>query len=97
MRRVLRHIILKPIDMNTREQEKPVRGSKKSKTNMGDLIHRMKMIIDDAQVVIDHLESGKGMNEQSKCADDAWTHISNIEIAIDLGSTESREWKKFTR
>lgn len=80
-----------------REYEKPIHGSKKSKTNMKDLIHRMKMIIDDAQVVIDHLESGKGMNEQSKYADDGWTHISNIEIAIDLGSTESRDWKEFTR
>ena len=57
----------------------------------------MKMIIDDAKVVIDHLESNKGMNEQTIHADDAWTHISNIEIAIDLGSTESRAWKKFTR
>ena len=83
--------------MNTREHEKPIHGSKKSSTNVKDLIHRMKMIIDDAQVVIDHLESGKGMNEQSKCADNGWTHISNIEIAIDLGSTESREWKEFTR
>ena len=83
--------------MNTREQEKPVRGSKKSKTNMGDLIHRMKMIIDDAKVVIDHLENNKGMNAPTIHADDAWTHISNIEIAIDLGSTESREWKKFTK
>ena len=83
--------------MNTREHEKPIHGSKKSSTNVKDLIHRMKMIIDDAQVVIDHLESGKGMNEQSKCADNGWTHISNIEIAIDLGSTESREWKEITR
>ena len=57
----------------------------------------MKLIIDDAKVVIDHLESNKGMNEQTIHADDAWTHISNIEIAIDLGSTESREWKAFTR
>ncbi len=80
-----------------REYEKPIHGSKKSNTNKPDLIHRMKMIIDDAQVVIDHLESGKGMNEQSKYADDGWTHISNIEIAIDLGSTESRDWKEFTR
>jgi len=56
----------------------------------------MKMIIDDAKVVVDHLESNKGMNEQTIHADDAWTHISNIEIAIDLGSTESREWKEFT-
>ncbi len=83
--------------MNTREQEKPVSGSKKSSTNMKDLIHRMKMIIDDAKVVIDHLESGKGMNEQSEYADDGWTHISNIEIAIDLESAESKEWKEFTR
>jgi len=80
-----------------REYEKPIHGSKKSNTNKPDLIHRMKMIIDDAQVVIDHLESGKGMNEQSKYADDGWTHISNIEIAIDLGSTESKDWKAFTR
>ncbi len=61
-----------------------------------DLIHRMKMIIDDAQVVIDHLESGKDMSEQSKYADDGWTHISNIEIAIDLGSAECMAWKEFT-
>ena len=80
-----------------REYEKPIHGSKNSNTNKPDLIHRMKMIIDDAQVVIDHLESGKGMNEQSKYADDGWTHISNIEIAIDLGSTESKDWKAFTR
>ena len=38
---------------------------------MDTLIHRMKMIIDDAQVVIDHLESGKGMNEQTIHADAA--------------------------
>ena len=69
----------------------------KSSTHTADLIHRMKMIIDDAKVVIDHLESNKGMNEQTIHADDAWTHISNIEIAIDLGNTESREWKAFTR
>ena len=62
-----------------------------------DLIHRMKMIIDDAQVVIDHLESGKGMNEQTIHSDDAWTHISNIEKAIDLGSTEWMQWKEFTK
>ena len=62
-----------------------------------DLIHRMKMIIDDAQVVIDHLESGKDMSEQTIHADDAWTHISNIEIAIDLGSTECMAWKEFSK
>tara|TARA_R100000808_G_C2050185_1_gene86077 strand:+ start:245 stop:427 length:183 start_codon:yes stop_codon:yes gene_type:complete len=57
----------------------------------------MKMIIDDAQVVIDHLESGKYMFEKSKYADNGWTHMSNIEIAIDLGSTECMAWKEFTK
>jgi len=83
-----------------REYEKPMHGSKKvSALLQGEagLIHRMKMIIDDAQVVIDHLESGKGMNEQTIHADDAWTHISNIEIAIDLGSTECMAWKEFSK
>jgi len=61
-----------------------------------DIIHRMKMIIDDARVIIDHLESGKGMNEQTKCADDGYTHLSNIEIAIDLGNKECIAWKEFT-
>ena len=62
-----------------------------------DLIHRMKMIIDDAQVVIDHLESGKGMYEQTIHSDDAWTHISNIEIAIGLSNRDCMVWKEFTK
>jgi len=61
-----------------------------------DIIHRMKMIIDDARVIIDHLESGRGMDEQTKCADDGYTHLSNIEIAIDLGDKECIAWKEFT-
>ena len=62
-----------------------------------DLIHRMKMIIDDAQVVIDHLESGKGMDEQTVHADNGWTHISNIEIAIDLNNRDCMVWREFTK
>jgi len=62
-----------------------------------ELTHRMKMIIDDAQVIIDHLEQGNAMTDQTKCADDGWTHVSNIEIAVDLKSEESLTWKKFTR
>jgi|TARA_R110002012_G_scaffold176475_1_gene341383 hypothetical protein len=62
-----------------------------------ELTHRMKMIIDDANVIIDHLERGKEMTDQTKCADDGWVHMSNIEIAIDLTSKESLAWKKFTR
>jgi len=62
-----------------------------------EIIHRMKMIIDDAQVVIEHFEQGKKFEEPTKCADNVWTHLSNIEIAVDLTSTESSTWKKFTR
>ena len=61
------------------------------------LIHRMKMIIDDAQVIIDHLEQGKEMTDKTKCADNVGVHLSNIEIAVDLSSEESLAWKKFTR
>ena len=55
------------------------------------------MIIDDAQVVIDHLESGKSMDEQTVHADNGWTHISNIEIAIDLNNRDCMVWKEFTK
>ena len=55
------------------------------------------MIIDDAQVIIDHLEQGKEMTDKTKCADNVGVHLSNIEIAIDLSSEESLAWKKFTR
>lgn len=61
-----------------------------------EIIHRMKMIIDDAQVVIEHFEQGKRFEERTKCADNVWTHLSNIEIAVDLTSKESSTWKKFT-
>jgi|TARA_R110001606_G_scaffold199204_1_gene346853 hypothetical protein len=61
-----------------------------------EMIHRMKMIIDDAQVIIDHLEQGKDMTDKTKCADDGWVHMSNIEIAVDLKDNECLTWKKFT-
>ena len=55
------------------------------------------MIIDDAYVVLDHFKSGKGISEPTKCADNVHTHLSNIEIAIDLNDNECLTWKKFTR
>jgi len=61
------------------------------------LLHRMKMIVDDAQVIIDHLESGKSLTDTTKCSDSIYVHLSNIEIAVDLKSKESLTWRKFTR
>ena len=57
----------------------------------------MKMIIDDAQVIIEHLEQGKDMTDKTKCADNVGVHLSNIEIAVDLKDNECLTWKKFTR
>ena len=61
------------------------------------LIHRMKMIIDDAKVVIDHYEQGNNFYDKTKCADNVGVHLSNIEIAVDLKDDECLTWKKFTR
>ena len=66
-------------------------------THRQEIIHRMKMIIDDAQVIIDHFENGGYMYNQTKCADNVGVHLSNIEIAVDLKDDECLTWKKFTR
>jgi hypothetical protein len=62
-----------------------------------EAIHRMNMIIDDANVVLDHFKRGKGISDPTKCADNVHTHLSNIEIAIDLNDNECLTWKKFTK
>ena len=68
----------------------------KTMTHREEIIHRMKMIIDDAQVIIDHFENGGYMYSQTKCADNVGVHLSNIEIAVDLKDDECLTWKKFT-
>ena len=64
--------------------------------NRAEMLHRMKMIKDDAQVVIDHIEGNRGMEDPTACADGVYVHLSNIEIAIDLNDSECTTWKEFT-
>jgi hypothetical protein len=54
---------------------------------------RLLFIIEDANRLLNHIESGKGMEESTAFADSAWTHLSNIQIAADPKDTESEAWK----
>lgn len=57
-----------------------------------NLIKRLKLIIDDANVIIEHLEKGKGIENDSIHGLTIYSHIENISIAIDLNNDESLEW-----
>ena len=54
---------------------------------------RLLFIIEDANRLLNHIESGKALFEPTDFADCAWTHLSNIQIAADLEDTESDTWK----
>lgn len=60
-----------------------------------NLIKRLKLIIDDANVIIEHLENGKGMENDSIHGMTIYSHIENILIAIDLNNDESLEWEPY--
>jgi hypothetical protein len=60
-----------------------------------DLIRRMKLIIDDANVIIEHLEQGKGLENETKHGATIYTHLENISIALDLGRDEHLTWNLF--
>lgn len=55
---------------------------------------RLLFIIEDANRLLNHIESGNAMDEPTTFADNGWTHLSNIQIAADLEDTESNQWKK---
>lgn len=57
-----------------------------------NLMKRLKLIIDDANVIIEHLEKGKGIENDSIHGLTIYSHIKNISIAIDLNNDESLEW-----
>jgi len=59
-----------------------------------EIVHRMKMIIEDAQKIIIHLNEGKSLEDQARDADDGYTYFSNILIAADLNDLESLSWGK---
>ncbi len=57
------------------------------------IAQRLLFIIEDANRLLNHIESGKAMAEPTAFADNGWTHLSNIQIAADLKDTESDTWK----
>ena len=59
------------------------------------LIHRLEMVQDDVKAFLEHLEDGKSMKNQTNYADDGYTHLNNIYIALDMNDNECLEWKKF--
>tara|TARA_Y100000401_G_scaffold27483_1_gene19722 strand:+ start:3940 stop:4146 length:207 start_codon:yes stop_codon:yes gene_type:complete len=61
------------------------------------LIHRLEMVQDDVKALLEHLEDGKSMKHQTNYADDGYTHLNNIYIALDMNDNECLEWKKFNK
>ena len=59
------------------------------------LHHRLKMVQDDVKALLEHLEDGKSMKEQTNYADDGYTHLNNIYIALDMQDIECLEWKRY--
>lgn len=62
------------------------------------LEHRLKMIADDLQVIRQFIYENnlnEAFQKPTKHADECWTHLNNIEIACDLTSEESLNWKLF--
>lgn len=62
------------------------------------LEHRLKMIQDDINVLIDFIDESRmmeAMDKPTKYSNSALTNISNIEIACNLESDESLDWKTY--
>ena len=55
---------------------------------------RLLFIIEDATTLMQHIESGKAMDEPTAFADISWTHLYNIKIAADLQDSEAETWRK---
>jgi hypothetical protein len=64
---------------------------------MEELIRRMKLIIDDANVIINHFENGKSMDDDTIHGMTIYSHIENISIALDLSNEESNEWEFYNK
>ena len=93
-------------DMNTDTYLTEVE-QKITKENMGRLMeenfqlrHRLACIADDIVVISNHIEENcnkkfkrPSLNpDGSVCADEAWSNVSNIEIACDLTDDAPLEW-----
>ena len=62
---------------------------------VNELTHRLKCIEEDIQVIANFIEKSYLNDEFKKTtgyAEQAWHHISNIEIACDLNDDAPNEW-----
>ena len=69
-------------------------------TEIEQLKHRLAMVKDDLDIIrkfiyIEQLD--KAFERQSETSDECWHNLNNIEIACDLSSEESLNWKLFDR
>jgi len=65
-----------------------------------DLKHRLLMIKDDLEELINFIDEERMMErfeKPTRVSDSAWNLINNIDIATDLSSNESLTWKLFTK
>lgn len=60
-----------------------------------EMAHRMSMIMDDLVVIRKQLTDAQ-LKTATEFADDLQTHFYNIEIACDLNSNESLDWKLYS-
>tara|TARA_R100001594_G_scaffold106540_1_gene141019 strand:- start:1680 stop:2069 length:390 start_codon:yes stop_codon:yes gene_type:complete len=60
-----------------------------------EMIHRLEMIEDDVNTLLKHLRDGNMLSDKTKYADDGYTHINNIHIALDIQDDECLTWSKF--
>lgn len=68
-------------------------------TELEQLKHRLAMIEDDMRVIrafIYKEELSETFQKPTPMADECWTHLNNIDIACDLSSEESLDWKLFS-
>ena len=69
-------------------------------TEIEMLKHRLAMVRDDLDIVrkfIRDEQLEKHFERQSETSDECWHNLNNIEIACDLGSEESLNWKLFNK
>ena len=69
-------------------------------TEIEQLKHRLAMVKDDLDIIRKFIYSeqlDKAFERQSETSDECWTNLNNIEIACELSSEESLNWKLFDR
>ena len=65
-----------------------------------ELEHRLAMVLDDIKVIRKHIfkqDIAEVFERATPHSDECWTHFNNIEIACDLNSNESLNWKPFLK